>query len=167
MKKFFSTLVSSLLVLVAVFSFTGCASVYEVDMGLGNANVENDRISAKFKIDEVISVGYEMMITFTAEKDADLSGNFDFGIVYYNSEQEFYNGEFESDYFCSINKDMFRNGKIEAGVKLNYIGDYLKAENGVLVFAFCRQGAKPSEITKFATSKFEYHRDGDKFTLVR
>ena len=53
MKKFFKNATLIFLIVAAVISLVACGGGYSVDLGIGDGNKENDRVSVKIPKDKI------------------------------------------------------------------------------------------------------------------
>ena len=152
-----------LLMVCVLVSLVACGG-YEVSIGIGDGNKENDRVSVNFTIAETIYDGYVLDATFSAESEADLNDTFVFAIT---TDSQFSSTYYES-VLCSVKGEELKDGKtFRVKIELNKLSDILKEENGKFSLVLHRDGAKGTDITKFSASDYNYKKDGDKFVIEK
>ena len=164
LKRFF--VLSVLSVMIAVI-LTSCSGGYDVDIAIGDGNIENDSVICSYSLPEVISDGYRVKGYVHVESDADLNGFFIFSI----STDSKCSNTFHETVLLKVSGENIANktGRVNFDLALPAFSDLLPkdAESGKLYFHFHREEADRRNPTTWNTSDYSYVKNGDKITIEK
>lgn len=151
-----------LLAFTLAFAAIACAAA-EVDMGIGDANVENDGVRLKYKMPGKLTDNYKLECTLTAESEADLNDEF---IISIATDKRTANVYSEKVLF-SIPGELIKqhNNKLALSVDMGKLSDLLPEDKDAFYINFKRKDADKWDYTKWSDMKFNYAWKGDKVVI--
>lgn len=155
--KFFAL---TLCVVLSAAFLTAC-STYEVSVAIGDGMVENDDVTCAFKLDDMLTDGYELKGTFSHESEANLDGEFVLSISFCERFAE----NFTETVLYSFKGNDLKNadgGKINFTVKFDDLKGIFPetSENKSLNINFHRSDKRPIDVADWNSSSFNYVFDG-------
>ena len=165
--KFFKTLALTLCVVLSAILFTAC-SEYEVSLPVGDGMVENDNVNCEYKIAEKLTDGYELKGTFSYESEANLDDEFVLSITFGDR----FATDTKENVLYSFKGEDLKNadgGKINFTVKFEKLSVIFPetSESEQFNINFHREGKKPTDITDWNSSSYEYVFDGKTLKITK
>lgn len=152
---------SPLLYILLCLTLSGCTNKYEVDLPIGDGNVEGDNVTCHYEINDSVTDDHLLKGYFTAEADADLDGAFVLSISfdqrYSSSFQETVLFRFEGREITAA-----KDGKLAFEINLGTLKNLFEETDSPKAFAFHfhREDAKVTDITSWSESSYTYTFDG-------
>ena len=146
--------------------FAACGG-YDVTLPIGDGSKENDGVTAAFKIDETLTDGYELKVTFTAESEADLSRDFIFALAF---SDPLFSSQYEENVLCSVKGSALAEGEQKIAVKFNSLSDYFGETGEAKKFYLVLHADgtdRSGNITEWNSSEYSYTFDGKKLKLTK
>ncbi len=158
-------------ILAAIFGtvmlcFAACGG-YDVTLPIGDGSKENDSVTAAFKIDETLTDGYELKVTFTAESEADLSRDFIFALAF---SDPLFSSQYEENVLCSVKGSALAEGEQKFAVKFDSLSDYFGETGEAKKFYLVLHADgtdRSGNITEWNSSEYSYTFDGKKLKLTK
>ena len=165
MKKLYTKLVAFVLALAMMTMFASCG-YYEVSLGIGDGNKENDRVSADYTLPEKMDGTYRMKVTFSAKSEADTTRTFTFGITF--DDPLFSDSYTETVLFKLDGADVKDGTTIKADIELSaaLFGE-TDVETPVWIVFHNEDMSTRQNVTEWASSKYEYTRNGDTVVFAK
>lgn len=155
----------SLLTLTTLFS---CGGGFEINIAVGDGNIENDDVYIKFNIDETLKEGSKIKGYLSAQKDAVIDSGFDFTYSYMdplssnNYSDTIIFSRTQANLLDSKTNDGYRKTNFE--ITLN-IKTMFKEDNDKIYFVLRKSNWDKGNIHSYNYTSYKYSIKNSKVTL--
>lgn len=161
MEKIFKLFMKkSYLLLLPLLVLCSCNDVYEVSLGIGDGNVDDDAVRVNYKLPSKINDNYVLEGVFTAESKADFTDNYIFSFSY---NDPFFAQSYSESVLFSISGEKLRESDFNFKVNFGTLSSLFKKtdEESKCYFVLHAEKAQKGDVTKWNSSEYVYTFDGE------
>ena len=146
--------------LLPLLVLCSCDNTYEVSLGIGNANVEDDAVRVNYKLPSKIKDNYVLEGVFTAESKADFTDNYIFSFSY---DDPIFSQSYSESVLFSISGEKLKESDINFKVDFGSLSSLFKKTDveSKCYFVLHAENAQKGDITKWGSSSYTYTFDGE------
>ena len=166
--KYFKRFFALAVCILAILSVAGCGGSFDVKLGIGDGNKENDAVNCHYVIADSFSDNYVIKGWFDAEAEADLTGRFVFSI----SLDERFSSVFRENVLFEFDGTQLteaKNGKLKFEINLGKLSDIFEKTDSpkTVAFHFHRKTANNTDMTTWNESAYTYTFNGKTVKLYK
>ncbi|MCI6788915.1 MAG: hypothetical protein MR606_03660 [Mollicutes bacterium] len=157
--------VISLLTLTTLFS---CGGGFEINIAVGDGNIENDDVYIKFNIDETLKEGSKIKGYLSAQKEAIIDSGYDFTYSYNSPFSDTYS---DTVLFSRIKENLLDSKTSDGYKKTNFeitlnIKTMFKEDNDKIYFVLRKSNWDKGNIHSYNYTSYKYSAKNSKVTLT-
>ena len=163
MKKTLISLLFAITLGLCSLSLVGCGG-YDVTLPMGDGKIENDSVIAEFHIDEEMTDGYFLNVTFKAESSANLDRKFVFSIC--DADPRF-SKDYKESVLFSLDGSNLANGDLKAKIEMKPSEIFEETETKKTFHIVFREESSSLDVTNCNVSDFDYTYKNGKLCLAK
>lgn len=163
MKKRVTTFLCALVLAACALSLVACGG-YDVTLPIGDGNVENDGVIAEYHIDDVLTDGYKLKVTFKAESAANLNRKFTFSIC---NADPIFGKDYRESVLVTFDGSKLENGDYKVDIEIKLDNCFEKTETEKPFFIVLHDDVSPLGLTNCNSSEYKYTYKGDKLNITK